>query len=78
MIDVIIPNTNDNFHYQLDKRISKSLELNLLFLKKSKFYNKVNFTIIDWGSKKNFSDVIKLDKKISNKIFFLIYLRILP
>ena len=71
MLEVVIPNTNDKFHYQLSKRFSKSLELNILFLQNSAFFKKVNFTIVDWGSKKKFSDVFKLNKKILDKIYFI-------
>ena len=71
MLEVVIPNTNDKFHYQLSKRFSKALELNILFLQNSAFFKKVNFTIVDWGSKKKFSDVFKLNKKILDKIYFI-------
>ena len=56
MLEILFTNTNDDFHYKLSDRFQKSLELNLYFLKKSNFYKDVKFTIVDWGSKKKFSN----------------------
>lgn len=71
MLEVIFTNTNDDFHYKLSERFQKSLELNLYFLKNSNYYKNVKFTIIDWGSKKNFSSCINLEKKYKDKIDFI-------
>ena len=71
MLEILFTNTNDNYHYKLTERFQKSLELNLLFLKNSSYYNDVNFTIIDWGSKKKFSNSISLNKEFKNKINFI-------
>lgn len=71
MLEILFTNTNDDFHYKLSERFQKSLELNLYFLKNSDFYKDVKFTVVDWGSKKNFSNCINFEKKYANKINFI-------
>ncbi len=71
MLEILYTNTNDNFHYKLSERFQKSLEFNLHFLKNSDFYKDVKFTIVDWGSKKNFSNCIEFEKKYKNKVDFI-------
>ena len=71
LITYVTAIANDGYYEDLLYRIQKTLDLNLFFLDKIKDKNKIEIIIVDWGSKKKFSDLIHVNSKFKKQVKFV-------
>jgi hypothetical protein len=71
LITYVTAIANDGYYEDLLYRVQKTIDLNLFFLDKIKDRNKIEIIIVDWGSKKKFSDLIHVNYKFKKQVKFV-------
>lgn len=71
LITYVTAIANDEYYEDLLYRVQKTIDLNLFFLDKIKDRNKIEIIIVDWGSKKKFSDLIHVNYKFKKQVKFV-------
>tara|TARA_B100000989_G_scaffold295376_1_gene276331 strand:+ start:3461 stop:5113 length:1653 start_codon:yes stop_codon:yes gene_type:complete len=71
LITYVTAIANDGYYKDLVYRIQKTIDLNLFFLNKIKDKYKIEIIIVDWGSKKKFSDLIYVNSKFKKQVKFV-------